>query len=157
MPSFTLRGGCRSVASKANLESSVSFQPVPSQCWHLPFRSLGLLLPLPFVSVAMYRLWLPSIQPTWGLDFWELEVPALDLNSAGVHVLCDRITEKGLKWHICSMCTQHTYQCSCVFHKSQMTLSVQREACVGGLASSTEMGQASKYMHAAKASRSGPH
>lgn len=34
MPSFTLRGGGRSVASKANLESNVSFQPVPGQCWH---------------------------------------------------------------------------------------------------------------------------
>lgn len=126
MPSFTLRGDCRSVASKANLESSVSFQPVLSQCRHLPFGNLG-LLSLPFVSVAMYRLWLPSIQPTWGLDFWELEV---DLNSVGVHVLHDRITEKGLKWHMCSICIQHTYQCFCVCHKSQIALSVQRAVWV---------------------------
>lgn len=43
-----------------------------------------------------------------------------------------------------------------VFHKSQIALRVQREGCVGGLASSAEMGQASKYMPGVKASRSWP-
>lgn len=45
----------------------------------------------------------------------------------------------------------HLLLCSCVFHKSQIALKVQRESCVGGLVSFAEVGQASKYVHGAKA------
>lgn len=151
---LTLRGDCRSVAFTSNLESSVSFQPVPGWCWHLPFRSLCLLLPLPFVSVAMYRLWLPSLHPTWGLDFWKVEV---DFTSSGVHVLHDRTTEKGLKCHIYSMYTLHNYQCSCLPQKPSSCDSAESGLCGWPCFLCRDGGQASKCIHGAKASRSGLH